>query len=75
VAEAIPHFVAATDSNPGYAEAWMNLGNAYVQVGRVEESIRVFQNALQANPQLEGARRGLARAQARVGAGGRVPTP
>jgi predicted Zn-dependent protease len=53
----------------------MNLGNAYVQVGRVEESIRVFQNALQANPQLEGARRGLARAQARVGAGGRVPTP
>ncbi len=66
VLEAIPHFVQATELEPGYAEAWLNLGTAYLQAGRVEESLRPLQNALQINPGLEPARRALARAQLRL---------
>jgi tetratricopeptide (TPR) repeat protein len=48
--EAIIHYQKALQTNPNYADAHNNLGNAFLQTGQVDEAIAHYQRALEINP-------------------------
>jgi tetratricopeptide (TPR) repeat protein len=50
---------------PDFAEAHYNLGNALAQVGRVQEAIQHYEQALRIKPDFAVARNALARLEAR----------
>jgi Flp pilus assembly protein TadD len=50
VDEAITQYQRALQSEPDYADAHNNLGNAFLQKGRIDEAITHFQKALQIKP-------------------------
>ncbi len=39
--EAITHYQAAIGMNPGYVQAWKNLGSVFTETGQVDETMRV----------------------------------
>lgn len=46
------HFKKAIEINPHYADAMHNLANTYVQMGRYDEAIELYQEALKNKPSL-----------------------
>ena len=58
--EAISQFQKALEIKPDYAEAHYNLGNAFLQQGRMEEAIAQFQKALTINPDYVAAQNNMA---------------
>jgi len=36
--------------NPGLAEAWTNKGNALIVLGKYEEALKTYEEAIKANP-------------------------
>ncbi|MDZ7586237.1 MAG: tetratricopeptide repeat protein [Patescibacteria group bacterium] len=46
------HFKKAIELNPHYGDAMHNLGNTYVQMGRFEEAIKWYEEALKNKPSL-----------------------
>jgi len=57
--ESITYLTRAVIINPKFAEAYYNLGVALVRSGRLDEGIRRFSEALQADPGLVEARKAL----------------
>jgi tetratricopeptide (TPR) repeat protein len=47
--DAVGDFSQAVKLNPGYAEAYYNLGVTYVELGEVENAIKAYKNALSIN--------------------------
>ena len=48
LAEAVALYNKAVSAKPDYAEAWLNLGNAYGKMGRFADAITAFNSALAA---------------------------
>jgi Tfp pilus assembly protein PilF len=65
--EAMPHFFKATQLDDGYIQAWCNLGNAHVSLGRFEDASGAFQNALSIDSTFPPALRGMQRLQIKAG--------
>ena len=57
---ALKEYQLALTINPGFYKANYNLGNLYMQMGKLDEGIRAFKMALKLNPQFIGARKNLA---------------
>jgi tetratricopeptide (TPR) repeat protein len=57
--EALPHFQAAQEINPLYAEAQNNLGGALLVTGKTDDAIAHFKKALEINPRLVEVRNSL----------------
>jgi protein O-mannosyl-transferase len=57
--EALEHFAAAAQLNPGFAEAQSNLGNALAAAGRLPEAIAHYQEAVRLKPDYTEPRVGL----------------
>ena len=55
----------ALDLQPGYAEAWNNIGAAYNKLGRYEEAAAACEEALRYKPDFELARNNLQYARER----------
>lgn len=62
--EALAEYREVVRRTPGYAPAWTSLGIALTKQGRPAEAIEAFRRALELNPRDDGARRGLAAAEA-----------
>jgi tetratricopeptide (TPR) repeat protein len=48
--EAIKHYLQALRSNPDYAQAHYNLGNAYAGAGKYKKAIEAYKKAININP-------------------------
>jgi tetratricopeptide (TPR) repeat protein len=67
VDEAIVHYQRALTINPNFAEAHNNMGDAFLQQGRMDEAIAQLQRALAINPNYTEARYNLGNAFRRQG--------
>lgn len=65
-------FQKAVQLNPGYADAYYELGHAHFDLGRWQEAIRSFERAIKINPKDTAARQKLDEAYLRLG---REPQP
>src|SRR5438309_2216460 len=48
--EAIEELHKAVALDPSYADAWMNLGNAYMESGKYQEATEAFTSCIEADP-------------------------
>jgi tetratricopeptide (TPR) repeat protein len=48
--EAIEHLHKSVELDPSYGDAWMNLGNAYMEGGRFQEAVEAFTSCIEADP-------------------------
>jgi predicted TPR repeat methyltransferase len=53
-------FRSATELNPGYAEAWYNLGNLYRRLRRHEDAVKAYRRVIDLNPRFAGAYENIA---------------
>jgi len=60
--ESIPHYLAALQFDPDYAEAHNNLGNAYAGEDKFEEAIKHYYEAIRNDPNFAEAHNNLATA-------------
>ena len=60
---AIAEYKEALKLDPGYASAWNNLGNAYVDLKEHDKAIEQYKKAIELNPQVEAYRQNLKAAE------------
>ena len=64
--KAIECLQKAIELDQKYANPWKHMGTAYYQMGNCDKAVECFRKALQLDPDYEGAKEGLALAQAKL---------
>lgn len=72
---AIPAYREAIRLDPKMADAYLNLGNVYLEMANNQQAVAQYKKALEIQPNLERARRGLEKAEAKLNEAKRALNP